>query len=403
MGRAAIAAVSGFVGACSAYLALLSVAAVARSRRSVNASPVDGDLVFVVLVPAHDERAVIDRTIRAMRALDYPSASFSIHVVADNCSDDTAAVARSAGATVHERTDPAARGKGPALNWLLGRVGPSDAVAIVDADTVVDPAFLTEMARALDAGADVAQGRYDVLDDSTSPATAIRAAALACRHHLRPLGRNELGGSCGLYGNGMVFRRHVLDGRRWSGHLVEDAELQNELLLDEIVVHYVPTAGVAAEMPESLASSSTQHERWELGRLQVARTFIPPLLRSAATRPRHRTAHLDAVADHLVPPLSVLVAANAVATTVGVLGLAGRRSRLHAFAGAGAGVAIVAHVLVGLQLAGAPRSTYRALLSAPRLVVWKLALLARVALRPGSVVWTRTTRNDTSTPVRGAT
>ncbi len=89
---------------------------------------------------------------------------------------------------------------------------------------------------------------------------AFRFAALACRHHLRPLGRTRLGGSCGLYGNGMMFTRSLFEGRRWTGHLVEDAELQNELLLDGHLVTYVPDAVVWAEMPHTLVAGD-QPER----------------------------------------------------------------------------------------------------------------------------------------------
>ena len=178
---------------------------------------------FVVLVPAHDEEAGIGRTLKAFETLDYPSQLFSVHVVADNCADATADVVRHSPWTVHERTAPDDPGKGPALNWLLDRLvasgDPFDAIVIVDADTTVDPGFLSAMDAQVRVGVEAAQGFYSVRDPDLSTASSFRFAALACRHHLRPLGRNRLGASSGLYGNGMVFTRSLFDGRRWTGRV----------------------------------------------------------------------------------------------------------------------------------------------------------------------------------------
>lgn len=397
-------ALSWAVAACASYLAVVTGAGVASSRRRSGDDPdkASESLRYAIFVPAYNEAAVIERAIKPMMALDYPSELFSVHVVADNCTDATAEIARRAGATVHERTDADNPGKGPALNWLFTQVAdePFDAVAVIDADTIVDPGFLTEMSAALASGSRVAQGRYDVIEASASPAAGIRAAALASRHHLRPLGRNALGGSSGLYGNGMVFDRAILSPTTWSGHLVEDAEFQNELLLDGLLVDYVPDAKVHAEIPDTLDASVTQNERWELGRLQVARHYVPQLMRQAATGDSNlRVARLDATADHLVPPMSVLAAATGLAgagaATASILrGSAGdRRALLRCIVSV---AALIAHVLVALRLAGAPRSTYQALAGAPRAIAWKVALWIRVLIRPESVAWVRTERNDSS-------
>lgn len=408
-------ALSYGVAACASYLSVVTASGVAASRRQRRdatdthdnrpGSPAQHTTVFAIFMPAYNEAAVIERAIKALMSLDYPQDRFSVYVVADNCTDATADIARGAGATVHERTDAANAGKGPALNWLFEQVEGSevfDAVAVIDADTSVDPSFLQEMNAALASGSLAAQGRYDVFEPSESTAAGIRAAALASRHHLRPLGRNALGGSSGLFGNGMVFDRSLLTGRTWSGHLVEDAEFQNELLLDGLCVEYVPGARVRAEMPDTLDASVTQNERWELGRLQVARRYVPRLLGLAATgEPALRVARLDAAADHLVPPMSVFAAANgiagagAVATTI-LRGTAGDRRAVLLCAASG--VALVGHVLVALRLADAPRSTYRALAAAPRAIAWKVALWARVLVRPKSVAWVRTQRNEAGTP-----
>jgi hypothetical protein len=224
----------------------------------------------------------------------------------------------------------------------------------------------------------------------------LRYAALACRHHLRGLGRTRIGASCGLYGNGMAISRSVLRGRRWSGHLVEDAEFQMELLLDDVMVTYAPGVRLHAEMPASRAGATSQNERWELGRMQLARRYVPTLL-SRALRSRHRRiAHVDAVFDHLVPPLSVLSIAQAGSVVSAVVLYATRHRRGDRLRLGLAGVSaatLAAHVIVGLRSVDAPPAVYRSLLGAPRAIVWKVALWVRVIVLPDRVSWTRTERN----------
>jgi cellulose synthase/poly-beta-1,6-N-acetylglucosamine synthase-like glycosyltransferase len=355
----------------------------------------------VILVPAHNEAAVIGRTLDSFRLLDYPRDQFQVHVVADNCTDGTAEVVQRCGFNVHERVDPVSPGKGPALNWLLDRLQadgtPFDTVLIVDADTTLRTDFLRHMAAAMDEGARAAQAYYGVHDAGGSSAAALRSAALACRHNLRPLGRSAIGASCGLYGNGMAFDAEIMKGRRWSGHLTEDMEFQMDLLLEGQRVAYVPGAVLEAEMPHNLGSATSQNERWERGRQQMARRYIPTLARRLVSGPRElRAAHADAIFDHLVPPLSVLIAANMLCSvgSVTMTALRGRRiDRANLLSSAVSATVIVVHVVAGLRSVDAPRSTYRALLHAPRMIVWKLKLWSRVLARPNEVTWTRTTRN----------
>jgi hypothetical protein len=247
-------------------------------------------------------------------------------------------------------------------------------------------------------GSNVMQGYYAVKDPGLSPAVALRSAALACRHHLRPLGRRRIGASCGLYGNGMAFGSDVVRTNPWSNHLVEDAELQLELLLDGQLVDYVPDAVVRAEMPTSAVAATSQNERWELGRLQLQQRFLPTLVRRSATGgPAPRVAYADAALDLATPPLSVLAAldvAAAGASALLALRPCGHRRFLPFVLGCGSAAVLVVHVLVGLRSVNAPREVYRSLLSAPRFALWKLGLMARVTRQPDSVTWTRTRRNQ---------
>jgi cellulose synthase/poly-beta-1,6-N-acetylglucosamine synthase-like glycosyltransferase len=351
-----------------------------------------------VLVPAHNEEAGIRETLESLHALRYPAELFSVHVVADNCTDRTALIVDESGWEVHERTDPEQPGKGPALNWLLDRVlaqaDDVDAAVIVDADTTLDANFLSAMDTAFRDGARAAQGYYSVRDPDSSPATGFRFAALACRHHLRALGRTRLGASCGLYGNGMAFRTDLLTIHRWSGHLVEDAELQNELLLAGHLVRYVPDAVAWAEMPTTTPAATSQNERWERGRVEIARRYLPALVRRTIAGPNRRAAG-DAVLDHLVPPLSVLAAGEVVAVILAASArlASPKRFRWALVANVAALLAVTGHVLAGLASVGAPGRYYTSLLQAPKIIVWKVSLWGRVVTSRSSVTWQRTRRN----------
>ena len=367
---------------------------------------------FAVLIPAHDEEHVISHAIEALRLQRYPADRFEVHVVADNCTDRTADVALATGASVHERSAPDTPGKGAALNWLTERVltGETESsrllegVVIIDADTRVDPEFLAAMNDAFDRGVTAAQGYYAASDPAASPSIALRYAALASRHYLRPLGRSRLGGSIGLFGNGMAFSTELVRDRRWSGHLVEDAEFQLELLLDGITVTFVPDAVLRAEMPDTLDGAVTQNQRWELGRAQLITRFVPDLLRAAVGRSRHhgvrRRTYLDAATDQLVPPISLLATLDVAAVGTALVTTAiwpTKTNRVALGTSVLSLLALVTHIFVALRLVRAPRSVYRSLMSAPKFVLWKLELLRGIKTNPTEVTWTRTQRNQGGT------
>ncbi len=350
---------------------------------------------FVVLVPAHDEEVVIARTLRSLLALDYPREMYSVQVIADNCTDGTADLARGSGAIVHERTDPALRGKGYALRWLFERLladpQSGDAFVVIDADSVVNPGFLRALDGHLRRGAVAIQGYDTVLNPDASWGTGLRYVAFALLHYLRPLGRRLFGGSAGLKGNGMCFSRPVLEGTDWGAFSVtEDLQFHLDLLLSGRVVTFAPDAVVWAEMPSTLKAAHSQNVRWESGRLHLVRHYLPRLLGLALRR--HSLILLDAALENMVPPFS-LMAAGGVACLVGALvwgspwaiGLA-----LFILGGQ------VIYTLTGLLLVHAPVRVYLALLYAPFYIVWKLLLWVGVTVqkkrRPTE--WVRTARGS---------
>jgi cellulose synthase/poly-beta-1,6-N-acetylglucosamine synthase-like glycosyltransferase len=347
---------------------------------------------FAILVPAHNEEQLLPKTIANLQELDYPRDLYEIHVVADNCSDQTAELAHQSGAIVHERHNAALRGKGYALEWLLQELWDQgvahDAVLIIDADSIVSANFLRVMDARLARGERVIQAYYAVHHPEGNASIGIRAAALTVLHYLRPQGRMALGGSTGLKGNGMVFAADILRKHRWSAALTEDIEYHMTLILAGERAMFAPDATVWAEMPDSLQAAQSQNERWEQGRMEMVRRFVPQLLGEAL---RRRSFLLfDAAIEQLIPPFSIVTGAS-LATLLVALAL---RNPTGIMVAAAIVLGQAVYVACGLILSGAPRSAYRSLLFAPAFMVWKGWLYVRLLLgmKPGE--WIRTARNN---------
>lgn len=372
------------------YLLLLTVAALFAPRRTPGRQGGPGSR-FAFLIPAHNEEQLLPDVLARLNELDYPRELYTIFVVADNCTDRTAELGRAGGAEVYERTNPTERGKGYALNWLVeqlfARPEAYDAMIVLDADTVVSHNFLQVMDARLARGERIIQSYYAVRDPDTAWSAALRSVALIVLHYLRPQGRMVLGGTAGLKGNGMVFATEVLRERRFSGALTEDLEYHLELVLDGERATFAPDAVIEAEMPNTLAASNSQHARWEQGRIEMVRRYVPRLLKGAITRPSF--VLLDAAMEQLIPPFSVLVGASVAALGAGVA----LQSRPAIILGAALVGGQAIYVVSGLALAGAPPKTYKALLYAPVLVAWKILLYLRVLFGAGPKGWVRTARN----------
>ena len=350
----------------NAYLLALLVAAWRGSRTSPPPHR-PGRLRFAVLVPARDEEAVIGDCLASLGTLDHER--FETIVIADRCSDATAAVAARAGATVWAR-DAGEDGKGAALAWALDRLGRErpgiDAVVMVDADCTVSPNLLAAFEARLLAGARAVQAAYGIANPEASWAAALRYASLELMNVVRPLGASALGASAGLYGTGMAFSAELLARVPWTSRsLVEDREQHLALVAAGERVAFAPEARVRSPAPVTLGGSRGQQRRWEAGRGTLVRKWLPVLLGRGLRR--RDAAQLHAAAELLVPPQSVLLAAGAAAALP-------RATRPAGLASLAAQVAFVAG---GLALVRAPAAVWRALALSPALALFKLSLLAQ--------------------------
>lgn len=347
---------------------------------------------FAILIPAHNEERLLPSLLNNLQQLEYPRRLYTMHVVADNCSDRTAELARAGGAIAHERFDTTRLGKGYALEWLLERLWATgdeyDAVLIIDADSIVSPNFLAVMDARLARGEVAIQAYYAVRDADSSWSASLRSVALAALHYLRPLARTSIGGSAGLKGNGMVFSTAIIKQYHWPASLTEDIEYHMNLILGGERVSFAPDAIVWAEMPNTLAASQTQNVRWERGRQEMVRHYVPRLLRTALAR--RSFLLFDAAIEQLIPPLSVVVSLGLVCLIASAL----LQSASSLWVSAALVFILVLYVLSALILARAPRRVYQSLLYAPFFITWKVLLYLRVLLGFDRNGWTRTARND---------
>lgn len=379
------------LAAIVSYLLLLTAAATAAPRitRLRADAPTSR---FVIMVPAHNEERLLPQLLDNLSQLDYPPELYAVHVVADNCTDRTAELGRQGGAIVHERFNSELRGKGYALEWLLQRIWergePHDAVLILDADSVVSANFLRVMDTRLAHGERVIQGYYAVRQPEDAWSVGLRAVALTLLHYLRPQGRMVLGGSTGLKGNGMVFAAEILRAHRWSASLTEDIEYHMELILAGERAMFAPDAVVWAEMPASLGASQTQNERWEKGRMEMVRRYVPGLLRQALGR--RSFLLFDAAVEQIIPPFSIVTGAS-MGVMLTALAL---RSPLGLALATYIVLGQTLYVFAGLILSRAPREVYRSLIFAPAFIAWKVILYARLLLGMKPRAWVRTARND---------
>lgn len=348
-------------------------------------------LRLVVLIPAHDEETGIAATLSSVLCCEYPAQSRRVIVIADNCNDATAAIARESGVEVWERSDLDNRGKGFALAWALDRLSTEDdgfeAVVMVDADCLVSSNLLEAVGNRLGAGAEAIQVDYVAGNPEDSHISALRFAGFMLADTVRFRGKERLGLSCGLVGTGMAFTRELLAQAPWTTTgLVEDGEYHMRLVLAGKRAQFVPEAWVSQAVPTSMQTSSEQQARWEKGRWELAKHWGPRLI--SAGLARRDVVRLHAGLECLVPPQSI-IAMGSAGSAIGALLL--RSRRLLAFS-ALTMVAQLAFVLGGLRLVRAPTSVYRALLMAPALIAAKLALYGRLLLGKGPTSWVRTER-----------
>jgi cellulose synthase/poly-beta-1,6-N-acetylglucosamine synthase-like glycosyltransferase len=362
-------------------------------RRPVPAAAApSGRASLLFLIPAHDESLTIVPCVKSLLAMRSARAESRVIVVADNCTDDTADVARSLGAEVFERFDPLRRGKPPALAWAMSQVQlhDYDAVVVIDADTIVDLEFADALARLGRLREIAAQAYHDTWNPSESWLASLGELLATVRYRGQYPAKARVGLNVPLTGNGMVLGTGVLDRAGWvDDSLTENWELYARYTERGEHIEYAQEARLFAQEAKTLAQGTVQRRRWQAGRWIVFRTHVVPILKSRNIGWHQK---VDAIGELSIPG-PILHGAIVLLASV-ILGLYGLPfARLVAMAMLLSILPTVLWTAVAWARHPRPGALALAFLRMPVYIVWRLTI-ALLAVRTGrSGAWLRSPRH----------
>jgi len=347
------------------------------------------DFPLTVVIPAHNEQALIGRCVRSVKSSI--NSEIDILVVAHNCTDATAKMALDSGARVLVLNDMNRRGKGYALNagFEAAFAGSTEAVLVIDADSVVCSSLITEVKSRMQNGARVLQCRYEVKNSGDSWRTDVVTLAFHAFNVIRPRGRARLGLSAGVFGNGFAIHREVLERIPYNAFsIVEDLQYHLDLVRARFRVEFVDDAIVRGEMPVSSRGAKTQRARWEGGRMQMMMKWAPKLLIEVA-KGRVR------LAEPLLDLLSLSITSQICALFV----LAFMPFDWARWYVCGGLAVLVMHVSTAAIDGPGVGRAIKALISAPGHMLWKVSIFPNIwrAAQP-QAAWIRTTRETPAEP-----
>ncbi len=306
------------VAAWQAYMALAGI-----KRKTTPTVCEEKQYLFGVVICARNEESVIGALIESLTAQEYPRDLFDVIVVADNCTDATAQVAREHGAIVYERFDAEHIGKGFALQWVFDQLlhepsRPYEAFTVFDADNVVDPLYLYHVNRALCSGADATQCYRETknpFDSVISGCYAIYWYTLTRFYHQA---RANRGLPCSIGGTGFAFKRHTIEPDGWHTEtLTEDSEFASRLILKGGHIQFVRDAITYDEQPTSWRVSVTQRLRWMCGITQESKLLLKDSYR--AWRGGNKPAFDVMMFLLAVPAIAATLVAGGVSTLATVV------------------------------------------------------------------------------------
>lgn len=271
---------------CYFYQLVYMVVALFKGRQVKN------DFVlhnFAVLIAARNESAVIADLIASIKEQMYPSELITVFVVADNCTDNTAAVAKNAGAVVFERENRLNVGKGYALNFLLRKIDENypeetfDGYFVFDADNILEPDYIYEMNRTFSQGYEAVTGYRNTKNYGDNWISAGYGLWFLRESQFLNKARYILGTSCNISGTGFMFSDKLIRNLGgWKYHLLtEDLEFTADNIIRGEKIGYCETAVLYDEQPVDLKQSIRQRLRWGKGYFQVLRKHGGELAKGA--------------------------------------------------------------------------------------------------------------------------
>jgi cellulose synthase/poly-beta-1,6-N-acetylglucosamine synthase-like glycosyltransferase len=367
--------------------------ALRKQRTSRVAAPGAPSHRTTILIPAHNEGAGILPIIRDFQTQLGPHDR--ILVVADNCTDDTAAIVQAAGVEVIVRADPVRCGKGYALEFGVQHLSlnPPDVVVIMDADCRLGTNALRHLSDSAMANGRPAQSLYFMLPaEYARPGKGVNLFAWRVKNWVRPLGLKLLGLPTQLFGTGMAFPFSLLLGRDLgNSRLAEDCALGIALASAGYPPLFMSEARVYSHFPVSQVGGERQRQRWEKGHLDNIIDLVPGALARAL---RNRNLGLAALAiDMAVPPLSLLVLVMALCEILGgiafVLGAPSAALVIPSLST----LLLVLGTVLAWTAVGRDVLPLRELLGLPLHAIQKLVFYHRMASGKAPSAWIRTDRS----------
>ena len=371
---------------------LMGCIALRKKRTSAVVAPGTPPHKTAVLIPAHNEGAGILFTIRDVQAQLGPNDR--ILVVADNCTDDTAAIVQAAGVEVTVRADPARRGKGYALEFGVRHLGlsPPDVVVILDADCRLGENALRHLSDSAVASGRPVQSLYFMLAPENAPlGKGVNLFAWRVKNWVRPLGLKLLGLPTQLFGTGMAFPLSLLMNRDLgNSRLAEDTALGIALASEGYPPLFISEARIHSYFPVSQPGSEQQRQRWEKGHIDNIVDLVPGALAKSL---RDRNIGLAALAiDMAVPPLSLLVLVTAFCEILGGIAFGLGASPAALSISSLSMLLLVLGTALAWIAVGRDVLPLRELLRLPLHAVQKLSFYHRISSGKATSVWVRTDR-----------
>ncbi len=356
---------------------------------------------FAVIIPAHNEELIISQTLKSIFNIAYSDQYFDTYVIADNCTDKTSIIAANMGAQVLERSNNNLIGKGHALKWcfdfLLLSPKKYDAFFIMDADTIASKNLLQILNLYLNSGAKAIQCSDLVEQQKNSWSSEITRVGLLLYNFTKPLGKKVIKCSAGLRGNGMCFTTDVLDKNPWDAFSqTEDLEFALRLLMKDISIIFAPEAKVKAIMPANSSNAESQRARWEIGRFPILIKYSGKLFFNSIKK---RSLKLfDAFIDLILPAFVNLFSFTLLMSLLNcfLFLISFEKNIFLLELWAFLLMFQIFYVFGGLYIAHADADAYKALLKAPKFIIWKFLLYFKLAKKGHTNLWIRTTRESKS-------
>jgi cellulose synthase/poly-beta-1,6-N-acetylglucosamine synthase-like glycosyltransferase len=372
---------------------LIEVAACVLLRRRRQPRNSSTRPCVAVLIPAHNEGSGLLPTLRDVRSQLH--AGDRLLVVADNCSDDTAAVAKDGGSEVIERNDPDRIGKGFALDYGLRHLSaePPEIVIVIDADCRIDAHSIDLLAQECARTCRPVQSLYLMTRSESAPVNqSVAEFAWRLKNWVRPLGLLSLNMPCQLMGTGMAFPWAVIwSADLASGEVVEDLRLGLELAAVGKAPVFCPAARVTSVFPSSIEAARNQRERWEGGQIRIIIKTAPKMLLAAVEQ--RNLGLLVLVFDLLIPPLTILVILLMLDLFCTIIAFFALSQATPLFLSLCNLFALSAALLIAWNKFGRDILGSAQLSLLPKYGLEKIRLYIRLYFRKGSPLWVRTERD----------